>query len=134
VLLALVAAIVISAPWSNGGTIPRRYTCDGADARPAISVAPRPSAFEVVDVDAPGGHFVHWLSLDGVDGRNSFGRIGWSGPCPPPGDPPHRYVLTAYELDRDVRLARGFDEARFLRALEGHVIARARLVGRYTRR
>jgi len=133
----MIAALVVLAPWAAGATIPRRYTCDGAGARPAITWTREPRAaeyaLEVVDVDAPGGRFVHWLELGTVQGRNSFGRLGWSGPCPPPGDKPHRYVTTVYALDRRVRLAAGFDEAQLLRVMRGNVLARGSLVGRYRR-
>ena len=137
-LASVATAIVITAPWGNGGTIPRRYTCDGGNARPRVTWTwpghtAAAFAVEAVDVDAPGGHFVHWLQLRGVTGTNTFGLVGWSGPCPPVGDAPHRYVLTVYALDRAPRLARGFGERAFRRALRGHVLARATLVGRYAR-
>jgi phosphatidylethanolamine-binding protein (PEBP) family uncharacterized protein len=133
----LAASIVIHAPWLAGGAIPRRYTCDGADARPAITWTfdRRAAAYalEVVDVDAPGGRFVHWLELGPVQGRNSFGRIGWSGPCPPVGEKAHRYVTTVFALEREPRLATGFDDSQLRRAIRGHVIASASLLGRYGR-
>jgi phosphatidylethanolamine-binding protein (PEBP) family uncharacterized protein len=138
---SLLASIVVVAPWPNGGTIPKRYTCDGADATPTIRLTGyvvgdsvrEATALELVDVDAPGGHFVHWLLLGSVAGRNTFGMVGWSGPCPPPGDSAHRYVLHAYLLDRVVRLRAGFGEQQFRRALRGHVLASAKLVGLYKR-
>jgi phosphatidylethanolamine-binding protein (PEBP) family uncharacterized protein len=136
-VIALAVALVVHAPWAPGSTIPKRYTCDGADARPAISWTrvrgAAEYAFEVVDVDAPGGRFVHWLDLGGVQGRNSFGRLGWSGPCPPPGDKPHRYVTTVFALSRAVRLASGFGETQLLRAIRGRVLASGTIVGRYGR-
>lgn len=143
---SLVASIVISAPWANGGTIPKRYTCDGGNQMPAVGFtsyvpgrqgkAPRDfsTAWELVDVDAPGGHFVHWLEAGMSFGRNSFGKIGWSGPCPPHGDPPHRYVLRAWQLRRTLPLKEGFTEAQFRRELRGDVLATGSIVGRYARR
>ena len=64
------------------------------------------------DPDAPSGEFVHWLGWglephlrelpEGVEppfeGRNGFGEVGYSGPCPPPRDPPHEYVFRLFAL------------------------------------
>lgn len=61
----------------------------------------------MTDPDAPGGTFVHWTRWDGNEGENSFGRTGYSGPCPPKGDKPHRYVVTVYVLESKLGLARG---------------------------
>jgi phosphatidylethanolamine-binding protein (PEBP) family uncharacterized protein len=136
-LASLLATIAVSAPWPNGGTIPKRYTCDGANAVPPITVAvkmhPRVVAIEAVDVDAPGGVFVHWLQVGRVPGRNTFGKLGYSGPCPPPGDSPHRYVFRVYLLSRLPALRRGFTQAQFRAAIRGRVVARGSVVGRYSR-
>ena len=136
-LASLLAGIVVSAPFPNGGTIPKVYTCDGADKMPPITLAtrthPRVYAVEVDDIDAPGGVFVHWIAVGNVQGRNTFGKIGYSGPCPPPGDPPHRYVFHAYALNPRPRLARGFSVAQLHAAIRGHVIASGKIVGRYGR-
>jgi phosphatidylethanolamine-binding protein (PEBP) family uncharacterized protein len=136
-LASLLAGIVVSAPFPNGGAIPRVYTCDGADKRPAITVTTklhaRVIAVEVDDIDAPGGVFVHWLAAGPVQGRNTFGKIGYSGPCPPSGDPPHRYVFHVYALNHALRLARGFSAAQLHAAMRGHVVASGKIVGRYGR-
>jgi Raf kinase inhibitor-like YbhB/YbcL family protein len=106
----------------------------------------RSLALEVDDPDAPGGVFVHWVLWNlpptttrlpaGVSwrfqGRNSFGRIGYSGPCPPTGSE-HHYVFTLRALDRRLALARGASPARLNRALSGHVVRSATLVGTYQR-
>jgi phosphatidylethanolamine-binding protein (PEBP) family uncharacterized protein len=134
---SLVTSIVISAPWSNNGTIPKRYTCDGAGTRPPITWAGRtrhPFALELVDPDAPGGTFVHWLETGSVQGRNSAGGTGWTPPCPPPGATPHHYVLHVYVLKRPLHLKTGFTGAQLHRALRGDVRASGTLVGRYGRR
>jgi hypothetical protein len=68
----------------------------------------------------------------GTQGTNSTGGIGWTGPCPPPG-PAHHYVFRLYALDMPLRLQRGADDAAFRRAVRGHVLATARLVGLYRR-
>lgn len=139
----LLAGIIVTAPFQNGGAIPKRYTCDGADARPAIGLwegsrpgrrpVTRPAALEVIDVDAPGGRFVHLIAVGRVEGRNSFGTIGWRGPCPPPGDPPHRYVFRVYVLNRRPALRIGFTDAQLRCAIRGHVVATGKIVGRYGR-
>jgi phosphatidylethanolamine-binding protein (PEBP) family uncharacterized protein len=136
-LLAFLAgALAIHAPWANGGTIPKRYTCDGGGVKPAITWTGRakhPSALELVDPDAPVGTFVHWLEYGRVQGANSAGGLGWTPPCPPPGDPPHHYVLHVYELKHTLQLKSGFTNAQLRRALRGDVRATGTLVGRYGR-
>jgi phosphatidylethanolamine-binding protein (PEBP) family uncharacterized protein len=139
---SIVAAIVLTAPWPNGGTIPKQYTCDGKDLRPAIgfwSAYPQKKpprrwvAIEMIDVDAPGGGFVHWLQVGRVLGRNTFGKLGYSGPCPPPGDAPHRYVFRAFVLDGRPALKQGFTDVQLRHAIRGHVTGRGTVVGRYGR-
>jgi hypothetical protein len=137
----------------EGGTIPRKFTCDGEDVSPALEWAGAPDrtaalALIVDDPDARG--FVHWIVLDmsgsasgglpeGVSpspdaprqGRNDFGRIGYGGPCPPSGT--HRYVFTLYALDAPLSLPGTPGAADVRAAIEGHVLAEAQLTARYTR-
>ena len=108
-----------SPAFRDGGTIPVRFTCDGQDVSPPIAWhAPADASpgldyvLIVVDVDAPGDGFVHWLAyhlpssgsvpeggpVEWNEGTNSFGRTGYSGPCPPGGDRPHRYQFRLYAL------------------------------------
>ena len=106
---------------AEGGTIPRRFTCDGEDVSPALEWAGAPdgTAALVLMVDDPDARgFVHWIVLDMAatasgglpegastspdaprQGRNDFGRIGYGGPCPPPGEGPHHYAFTVTALD-----------------------------------
>lgn len=142
-----------SPAFPHGGTIPRRYTCDGPNVAPPLVWGPAPPgtrawALVVTDPDAPGGRFVHWVLVDlpararGVleggraagarQGRNDFGRLGWAGPCPPPGRP-HRYVFTLYALRSPTGLPTGASAAELQRALSGRVVAVGQLVGRYGR-
>ena len=115
-MAALAAAFVLTSPaFSNGGTIPRRYTCDGANTSPALrwTAPPRGTAsFEltVFDPDAPNGGFLHWriahlaatarslAAGSRLGGRNGAGRTGYTGPCPPSGTHHYRFRLLA--LDR----------------------------------
>ncbi len=134
------------------GRIPARYTCEGEDVSPPLSwTSPPPGtrslALIVEDPDAPGRTFTHWLAW-GIDpargslgegerapreGRNDFGAPGWRGPCPPLGHGPHRYVFRLLALDAELDLPAGAGRPQLERALEGHVLAEATLVGVYER-
>jgi Raf kinase inhibitor-like YbhB/YbcL family protein len=103
-----------SSAFADGAAMPVDFTCDGRDVSPPLAWSGGPSAAEyaivVIDIDAPGGGFSHWVvfgipgsasSLDeGVlpsgarEGGNDFGSTGYRGPCPPSGSGAHRYVFT----------------------------------------
>ena len=106
------------------------------------------------DPDAPGGTFVHWVLYDipagraelpeavprservegvGLQGLNDFGRVGYGGPCPPPGHGPHRYFILALALERAPRLPPGFTLEQLLGAARGRVVAWGYAVGVYER-
>jgi hypothetical protein len=149
---------VQSSGFSHGGDIPRKFTCDGPDLAPALSWTDPPAgtqslALIVDDPDAPVGVWVHWVLYDmptsvrelpeGVpkkdalengarQGRNDFGRLGYGGPCPPPGKP-HRYYFKLYALDSPTGLKSGATKAELEIAMRGHVLAQAELMGRYKR-
>ena len=135
---------------TDGATVPRRFTCDGADAVPPLRVAGVPRAavalaLTMEDPDAPGGTFVHWTSYDfpardgavppagARTGENSFGGRGYRGPCPPRGDRAHRYVLTVYALRARLGLPAGAKPAEVRRAIARTATARGVLTGRYGR-
>jgi Raf kinase inhibitor-like YbhB/YbcL family protein len=107
----------------------------------------------VTPADAPVGTWVHWVLYDlpaetrelaeavakqeqlsngARQGRNDFGKIGYGGPCPPPGKP-HRYFFKLYALDAKLSLKAGATKADVERAMKGHVLAQAELMGRYGR-
>lgn len=104
-------------------------------------------ALLVEDPDAPGGVFMHWLAwgldrgAEGLgeggsapgEGRNDFGTTGYRGPCPPPGHGRHRYLFRLYALDTNIELAAGAAKVDLERAIEGHVLTTAELVGTYER-
>lgn len=139
-----------SPAFDEGGTVPVEYTCDGADSSPAlvISGVPESAATLVVvmdDPDAPSDTFDHWVSYDapvtdevpadtepGTSGVNSFGELGYRGPCPPPGGE-HRYVFRVLALDTELGLPTGETKAAVLGAAEGSTVAEASLTGRYGR-
>ena len=145
---------VSSQAFSNGGTIPSRYTCSGADVSPPLSWSALPDGTKsigltVIDPDAPGKPFVHWvlfnlppdqtdlgeggpLPQDSVQGRNDFGSSGYRGPCPPPGSP-HHYHFKVHALDAKLSLPGGASEATFEDAIRGHVLASGEIVGTFKR-
>lgn len=151
--------LVITSPeFEDGGMIPSKFTCDGADLSPRLQWLHVPDGTKSLalicdDPDAPMGTWVHWVlygvpagrtSLPegvptetavegiGLQGRNDFRRTGYGGPCPPPGKP-HRYFFKLYALDADPGLAPGAKKAELERAMKGHVLAQGQLVGRYRR-
>jgi Raf kinase inhibitor-like YbhB/YbcL family protein len=146
---------VQSTAFGDGDTVPRRYTADGENVSPALGWSePPPHTKSIVliceDPDAPSGLFVHWLawnidpdrrelseavsklSPDLVQGTNGFGDTGYGGPSPPPGTP-HRYVFRVLALDYRPELPPGAKRAALDRAIEAHVLAEGKLVGKYGR-
>jgi hypothetical protein len=147
-----------STAFQPGGTIPKKFTCDGPDVSPALAWSDAPAgtmSFALImdDPDAPVGTWVHWVLYDlpagthelaeGVakqeelpdgarQGRNDFRRIGYGGPCPPPG-PAHRYFFKLYALDQKLGLKAGATKADVEKAMKGHVLAQGELMGRYGR-
>lgn len=144
--------------FSEGGAIPPKYTCMGEDVSPALSWSDAPAetkslALILDDPDAPGGKWYHWLAwnipagsgelrehlpavaeLPGgtVQGGNSFGKVGYGGPCPPRGQT-HRYFLHMYALDRKLTLPAGATHVDLERAMRGHVLGEAQVMGRFGR-
>ncbi|HZA80616.1 MAG TPA: YbhB/YbcL family Raf kinase inhibitor-like protein [Actinomycetes bacterium] len=150
--MAVVEFLLTSSAFAEGGTIPRRYTCDGQDRSPSLSWTAPPTgsrslALILDDPDAPGGRFIHWLAwgippdagglAEGkaapLEGRNDFGTVGYRGPCPPRGRGPHRYRFRLHALGEELRLAPGTGMADLERALTGNLLAVAELVGTYER-
>ena len=142
-----------STVFANGGAIPATYSCDGRDVNPPLAVDRVPAgakslALVVDDPDAPVGLWVHWVLWNihprtgqigensvpagATQGRNSWGRTSYGGPCPPSGT--HRYFFKLYALDTILKLGSGTTKAELERAMEGHVIARAELIGVYKRK
>jgi Raf kinase inhibitor-like YbhB/YbcL family protein len=138
--------------FEHAQPIPAKYTCDGEDLAPPLRWVDVPDgarslALLVDDPDAPRGVFTHWIawrldpSAGGLnegehapaEGRNGFGTNGYRGPCPPPGHGRHRYVFRLYALDAELELAAGADKDELERAIDGHVLTTAELVGTYER-
>jgi Raf kinase inhibitor-like YbhB/YbcL family protein len=145
---------VRSTAFSNNAAIPARYTCSGADVSTPLTWSGVPSAAQslaltVIDPDAPGKPFVHWLvfNLPGsatelpeggpppgssLQGRNDFGSLGYRGPCPPPGSP-HHYHFKLHALDTMLSLRSGTSESEFRDAIRGHVLGEGELIGTFRR-
>jgi Raf kinase inhibitor-like YbhB/YbcL family protein len=144
-----------SPAFPDGERIPGKYARAGSNVNPPLTWSAAPSgARELVllveDPDAPGPEpFVHWIvyglpaTLVGLpeggsapppaslrEGKNSFGRVGYDGPAPPPGQP-HRYHFKLYALDQPVELGQPPDKRSLLAASKGHVLAEADLVGTF---
>ena len=144
--------------FDAGGRIPARFTGQGEDISPALAWSGAPEgtkSFALImdDPDAPMGTWVHWViynipgsstglgedvPLDEVlgdgarQGTNSFRRIGYGGPNPPPG-PAHRYIFTLYALDAELDIAPGAEKREVLAAMKGHILAQASLKGTFGR-
>ncbi len=143
---------ITSDAFEETGTIPRRHTCEGENLSPPLSwtgalEGTRSLALIVDDPDAPVGTFTHWLAW-GIDagagglqegeaapreGSNGFGTVGYAGPCPPPGHGRHRYFFRLHALDAELDLKTGTAREELERALEGHVLETAELMGVYER-
>ena len=146
-----------SSAFQNGGNIPKKFSCEAADVTPELNWSGAPEktqSFALIadDPDAPMGTWVHWVIYDlppnttklsegvpkqeqaasGTQGKNDFGKIGYGGPCPPPGKP-HRYFFKLYALDGKLNLKPGARKTELEMAMKGHVLAQAELVGRYGR-
>jgi Raf kinase inhibitor-like YbhB/YbcL family protein len=147
---------ITSVAFQEGGTIPTQYTCDGQNKSPALSWSGVPEgtqsfALILYDSDAPAGTFTHWVIFNipadtlelaaaisttsqlpsgALQGRNDFGSIGYSGPCPPPGAS-HHYHFVVYALDLTLDLSAGASKAQVLSAMQGHILAQAELIGLY---
>ena len=87
----------------------------------------------MTDPDAPGGTFVHWTRWGSVEGQNSFGHVGYDGPCPPKGDRPHHYVVTVYRLRSPLGLKRGTKPGEVVAAIRKQATAKGSETGLYGR-
>jgi Raf kinase inhibitor-like YbhB/YbcL family protein len=155
---SIMALSLQSSAFSEAGTVPVKYTCDGGDISPPLSWSQPPvgtKSFALImdDPDAPRGTWVHWViynipaSETGLteaivmqetlpngtgQGINDFQRIGYGGPCPPKG-PAHRYFFKLYALDTALALSPKATKQDLEHAMEGHVLANAQVMGKYGR-
>jgi Raf kinase inhibitor-like YbhB/YbcL family protein len=140
-----------SSAFSNNGTIPVDYTCDGADISPPLSFSSVPATTKSLvlimdDPDALIGTWVHWLvwnipantagflpgeNITFPQGKNDFGTTAYGGPCPPSGV--HRYFFKLYVLDTMLSLKAGATKQQLESAMSSHIIEEAQLIGLYGR-
>lgn len=144
---------VTSPAFPHNGMIPPKYTCDGADVNPPLSIGNIPEktkslALIVDDPDAPMGTWVHWVVWNigagtkeipensvppgAHQGTNDFGKRKYGGPCPPSGT--HRYFFKLYALDAALALKAGATKAQVEGAMRSHLLGKAELVGLYRRK
>lgn len=149
-----MSTLKINSPvFEHNGRIPLKYTCDGADINPPLRVENIPAgakslALIVDDPDAPGGTWVHWVVWNiapdtreikehsvpsgAKEGVNDFRRRRYGGPCPPSGI--HRYFFKLYALDEILGLDTSTNKANLVKAMHGHILGQAELIGLYTRK
>lgn len=138
---------IASPAFQNNGAIPAKYTCEGEDINPELTISGIPKgtlslALIVDDPDAPMGTWVHWVVFDipvgevikenSVPGRlgvNTAGVMSFHGPCPPTGA--HRYFFKLYALDALLNLREGIRKSDLEKAMQGHILEQAELVGLY---
>ena len=145
-----------STAFVEGGKIPPKFTCEGESVNPALQINEVPSNAKCLvlimdDPDVP--EFVrkdqmwdHWVVFNippstttiaensqplGIPGKNTSGGLTYQGPCPP--DREHRYFFKLYALDKELTLLRGATKCEVEQAMQGHIIAQAQLMGRYTK-
>jgi len=145
---AVTATLQVSSPaFKEDGMMPSKYTCEGQNINPAISVKNIPQqakslALILEDPDAPNGGFVHWVmwninpsgtinenSAPGTQGKNGAGSNKYIGPCPPNGT--HHYHFHVYALDAKLNLSDATDKPKLEAAIKGHILASGELIGLY---
>jgi Raf kinase inhibitor-like YbhB/YbcL family protein len=141
-----------STAFNDGNSIPVKYTCNGENISPPLSWKDAPQntkSFVLIanDPDAPSGSWDHWIIFNipqtthtlsenltslpqGAQyGKNSWEKMAYAGPCPPQGE--HRYYFTLYALDTVLNLPAHASKAQIESAMQGHILADTKLMGRY---
>lgn len=143
---------ISSSAFENNGHIPSKYTCDGANVNPPLKIENVPQGTKSLvlifdDIDAPRGSYAHWILwnidpevkeikensvLEGaVQGTNDLKKCNYGGPCPP--GRAHKYVFKIYALDTRLNLDANSTKTNLKKAMKGHVISHAQLMGVYKR-
>lgn len=147
--------ILRSYSFRNNGEIPKRFTCDGGNVSPNLIIegVPKDAKSLVLIVDDPdatrGVAFTHWLlwnilsqtneisegeaPKEALQGGNDFGNEGYGGPCPPRGSKAHRYMFQLFALDKMLNIPKSSGKDKLERAMEGHILEQAVLMGLYAR-
>ncbi|MCK4386932.1 MAG: YbhB/YbcL family Raf kinase inhibitor-like protein [Candidatus Pacebacteria bacterium] len=142
---------LISSVFANQADIPSKYTCDGENVNPPLEifgVSENAKSLVLImdDPDAPMGTWDHWIKFnmpvaterieegkepEGISGQGTGGGLDYAGPCPP--DKQHRYFFKLYALDTELTLPEGSAKAKIEKAMEGHILQEAELMGKYER-
>ena len=140
--------------FENNEKIPGKYTCDGEDVSPQLSIlnVPENSKSLVLIMDDPdavkpaGKVWDHWIVFNipietkeileaqgpqGVHGKGTSGNLNYMGPCPP--DAEHKYFFKLFALDITLDLSQGSTKQEVEEAMQGHIIEQTELIGRYER-
>jgi Raf kinase inhibitor-like YbhB/YbcL family protein len=139
-----------SSAFEHNKQIPKKYTCDGDNINPPLTVEGAPKEAKTLslimdDPDAPMGTFDHWVtwnipastnkiaehSAPGTEGLNGARRPGYTGPCPPSGT--HRYFFKVYALDAQLDLSAKSTKRDVEKAMQNHILAKGELIGLYHR-
>jgi Raf kinase inhibitor-like YbhB/YbcL family protein len=140
---------ISSQAFMGGAVIPKRFTCDGDDVNPPLTIDRVPGDAKslvliIDDPDAKPSVFTHWIVFninpaltsveegkipDALEGTNDFGELKYMGPCPPEGT--HRYYFRIYALDEMLDLKEGSKRSDVDKAMQGHIIARGEFYGSY---
>ncbi len=158
VMEATKMAYQLTSPvFEHKQAIPEKYTCKGKNISPELTWNDPPQgtvAYGLIvdDPDAPAGTWVHWVIYNipgslqglpesvpndkeiiniGVNGINSSSKYGYSGPCPPFGT--HRYFFRLYALDKRLDIKEGANKPELIKAMQGHILAIAELMGTFTK-
>jgi Raf kinase inhibitor-like YbhB/YbcL family protein len=139
----------LSSPaFEDNAPMGESFTCRGDGHNPPLHISEVPGdaaslALIMDDPDAPGGEFVHWIAWNinrdttlideglpppnAIEGQNSLGRVGYVAPCPPSGT--HHYHFKLYAVDKELELNETTTKDELVRAMTGHIIDEAELVG-----
>jgi hypothetical protein len=142
--------LTVSSPaFENNKLIPAKYTCDGDNVNPPLTIEGVPDGTKslvliVDDPDAPMGTWDHWIvwnipptskieenTVPGTEGVNDSRKHSYGGPCPPWGT--HRYFFKVYALDTKLDLNPNSRKKDVEKAMQGHILAKGELVGLYRR-
>lgn len=144
--------VILTPAFKNGENIPSKYTCDGDNVNPRLEISDVPAEAKSLilimdDPDSPSGTWLHWsvwnidpktteipensVPQGAVEGMTGFGETGYGGPCPHSGE--HRYFFRLYALDSKLDLPAGASRPELERAMDGHILAGAELMGLYRR-
>jgi hypothetical protein len=145
-----------SSAFKDGEFIPEKFTCDGENVNPLLEIKNLPGGTKSLtlimdDPDATSGvTWDHWILFNidpksqyiaednvpagALQGKSSWGRASYGGPCPPRGAKPHRYMFKLYALDTLLDLTEGATKQEIEKAIENHIIDQTTLIGLYGRK